>query len=226
MELAVFFLAISAGAPQRQAVLALLATATVWIALAAGALSAGPGRGLDGLLRGGITADATGVVLLGLWLWTPFLTFLGAVKVYCVLAAMALAAVAVVRVGRTRHGRAALAGVMAIALMLAMSTPLWANGLMVSVEGDVRQGVVAWCVDVNPFFAIANATVSSLGLVWHESPALYAVTVLGDRIAVPRIHWYVCVAVMLTLTGIALAARLIRPPTVSPAAPEDPPAGP
>ena len=226
LELGVYFLADAAGATERRAVLAVLAAATVWVSLAVAPLAAGPRAGLDGLLRGGIVADTSGLVLLVLWLMRTPLTFPAAVKVYCILASMALAAVTVVRLGRTRHGRACLAGITATLMMLAVSTPFWANGLMVSLDGPARTRAVAWCVRANPFFAVADATASSLDLVWHEAPRLYAITELGDRVAAPRVHWVAYVVVMLIVAGIALAARLVRPPTVSGPQPENSPAAP
>jgi hypothetical protein len=226
LELGVYFLADAAGATPRRAVMAALAAATVWVALAAAPLAAGPHKGLDGLLRGGLVADTSGLALLALWLMGTPLTFLAAVKIYCILGSMALAAITVVRLGRTRYGRACLAGITATLMMFAASTPFWANGLMVSLDAPARTRVVAWCVRVNPFFAIADATASSLDLIWHEAPRLYAITELGDRVAAPRVHWVAYVVVMLTISGIALAARLVRPPAVSRTFPDNPPATP
>ena len=226
LELGVYFLARAAGATPRRAVVAVLAATTVWVALAVGPLAAGPKKGMDGLLRGGLVADTSGFVLLALWLISAPMTFLAVVKVYCVWGSMALAAIAIVRLGRSRHGRAALAGATAAAMMLAATTPFWANGLMVALDGPAQTRAVAWCVWVNPFYAATDATASSLDLIWHEAPRLYAITELGDRVAMPRANWVACVVTMLIVSGIALAARLVRRPAVTTLEPGNPPAGP
>ena len=226
LELGVYFLAGAAGATERRAVVATLAAATIWVALTAAPLAAGPHKGLDGLLRGGVVADTSGLVLLALWLMRTPLTLLAAVKVYCILGSLALVAITVVRLGRTRYGRACLAGIVAAVMMLAVSTPFSANGLIVSLDGSARTRAVTWCVRVNPFFAVADATSSSLDLIWHESPRLYAITELGDRVAAPRSHWGAFVVGMLIVTGIGLAVRLVRPPNVSRPRPDGPPAAP
>ena len=110
VEVGVYVLALSAGAPRLHAALATLAVATLWTALAAPVLAAEAADGLGAVLRAGIVADASAVALIVLWLSCPQVGLLGAVKIYCILAAMTLPAMAVSRLACGPGGRFALAG--------------------------------------------------------------------------------------------------------------------
>ncbi len=210
LELGVWGLAGLAGASPRNAVLATLAAATVWVCLVGPVLSAGPQRGLGGWMRGGITADATAVTLVVLWLGTPWMTFLGAANVYLILAMVAVAAVTVVRCGRTALARRRLAGGVSVALMAAVTTPLWSNGLIMALQGPARQAAVKWLLAVNPLAAIFTATAKSLGFVWSEAPLMYRITVLGHYVPVPRVGWLATILVYTAVIAAAVAVMLCR----------------
>lgn len=226
VELGAWGLAGVAGASPRDAVLAALAVSTVWVSLAAPILSAGPQRGLAAWMRGGVTADATAVTLAVLWLSTPWMTFLGAANIYLILGMVAVAAVTVVRCGRTALARRRLAGGVSVALMAAVTTPLWSNGLIMALQGSARQAAVKWLMAVNPLAAIFAATAKSLGFVWSESPVMYRITVLGHYVPVPRVGWLATILVYAGLTSAAVAVMLCRRRTPSPTISTDRPDAP
>ena len=216
IELAVFAAAGRAGASQRDAILATLAASVVWVALAGPALAAGPERGIDGLFRGGVVADASAVALLALWLMTGPVTILAAVKIYCILGAMALAAVSIVRCGRSAAGRAGLAVATAVVFMAALASPFWANGLMTAYRGTTQESIVGWCVRMNPMSSIAAAAPKELAFVWHTESVMYNVTVLGEDVPTVQVHWYAAVVIYLIVAGIALGVNLLRKPAAIP----------
>jgi len=216
VELGAYAGAMAAGANQRDATLAALATATVWVALAAGAMAAGARDALGALLRGGVVADASAVTLLALWLAGPYLTFVAVVKVYCLLACMALAGAAAAHLPARPAGRSAAAIVAAIAFLALLTTPLWCGGLLTAMEGSARETAVRWAVAVNPFYGVTAAVVERTGFVWHYGAVMYHLTPIGDYAAPPPMPWYASawrvalVAVLLALAKLAIARRRAR----------------
>lgn len=198
-------------------VLAALAATAVWTALAAPAAAAGPKGRLDALFRGGIVADASAISLLVLWLIVPdnprtgqpYFTFLAAVKIYCTLAAMALAAVAVVTCGRTVAGRHALAVGVAVALMLLLTSLLWAGVPLAAAPAECRTSVAAATLWINPFWSIGAAVVRETDFVWTRYGMMYRLNPVRHY-ATPNVPWYAATVCCLCVAGIATAAGVLR----------------
>lgn len=210
VELGVFFLARAAGTDRRNAVLATLATVVLWVALAAPAFACSGRTTFSALLRGGIVADASAVALLVLWLATPYVTFLAAVEIYCILAAVALATAAAVLTVRPGTGRTVAAVVAASILVLALASPFWIGGLLQETHGEAKQAVVTWAVAANPFYSILSAVVDETAFVWHLAPVMYRITRIGDYAAPPPIPWYSAVVVYGILALMLAATHLLR----------------
>jgi len=211
LELAVFYCGRHVGLPGRDAAIASIAAATVWVALAAPVLAAGRDTPFAAVIRGGAIADASAVLLVVLWLSETGVTFVSAAEVYCVWAAMALAAMALVRMARTSPGRYAVAVGVAALEMLALSTPLWVNGLLAALEGSWREGATAWAVRINPFYSILAALAERMHFVWNEAPLMYRLTRIGDYAAPPAVAWYTAVVIYLIVAALACGVSLLRP---------------
>ena len=211
-----------AGGSSRSAALAVLAVSAVWMAIPV--FASGGRRAFDMLVRGGVVADATGASLLGLWLVCPVFGFLSAIKVYAVLASMALAGMAVVCWARSDRGKLIVAAVVAVATLAALTTPFWGNGLLLALDGSARQSTATGLVAVNPAFSLASATARDLRWVWNEAPLMYRLTVLGQVVPTPVVAWYVTPLIWLGVAAVATPIAVWRRRVVRDAAPEDPPA--
>jgi len=197
--------------------LAALAGATVWTALVAPVAAAGGRDWLDALLRGGVVADASAVVLLALWLIArngqtgePYVTFLAAVKIYCTLAAMALLSVAVVTCGRSVAGRHILAVALTVVFVLLLTSLLWAGVPMAMVDGPAARARVAGAaLWVNPFCSVTAATIAETNFTWYRYGWMYNHTpVVNYPKADPP--WYAATLSCLCAAGIALCAGYLR----------------
>jgi hypothetical protein len=201
--------AMHAWAPgSRDAVMASLLAALGWIVLSGPLLSAGAASGLRGLLRAGISADAAGVVLLGLWLWGS-LSFVEAVKIYCVLAAVAIACAAGGRLGRQVGARHAWAVVWTVLLAALVTTPFWVGAVMMGVEGDARAATVGLAAQVSPVYALSAAMAQSHPFVWHQTAVMYEVALFHDYGSPPPVTWYACAVLHLGLAAAAGGASLL-----------------
>ena len=207
LELGAFGLILACGGSRLGAVLASLAVMVSWTALSPAVLAAGGRSGLSALLRGGIVADASAVTLVVLWLATPAVTLLAAVKVYCTLVAMAIAAVAAVRCARTEFGRYALAVVVAAGLMAAVTTPFWTGGLLLAANAPARQTAASLAVWLNPFYCVTVAIVQEARFVWHQAPVMYHITRIGDYAAAPPALWYTSAAACAALAAVLAGAN-------------------
>ncbi|MDY6912933.1 MAG: hypothetical protein SVT52_00510 [Planctomycetota bacterium] len=207
LELGAYGLILACGGSRLGAVLASLAVMVSWTALSPAVLAAGGRSSLSALLRGVIVADASTVTLVVFWLATPAVTFLAAVKVYCTLAAMAIAAVAAVRCARSEFGRYALAVAVAAGLMAAVTTPFWVGGLLLAVNAPTRPVVASLAVWLNPFYCITAATVEKTHFIWHQAPVMYHVTRIGDYAAAPPVLWYTSAAACAALAAILTGAN-------------------
>ena len=217
IELGTFGLARSFGVPVREAVLATLATMAVWVALSVPAMAASGSTAMGALLRGGIVADTSAVTLIVLCIVTPFVTILAALKIYCILAMVALACVAAVRCARSDRARGAAAVVTAVLLFAAIATPFWTGGLLEAGSYATRQAAVGYVVAVNPLYSIFAAVVEQTGFIWHVAPRLYTVTRIGDAIAPPPPEWYSAAVVYGLMACILVATHLLRRPRRAPA---------
>lgn len=216
-ELGVYAAARTCGAPESSAALGTLATAVVCVVLVAPALASGSCGHLGGVIRGVTVADASAVTLLVLWLAAPgSVTFGGAVRIYCTLAAVALAAVAVVRCGRSVFARSVTAVAVSSVLMALLATPLWIGGLMKATDGPAHRAVVAAAVYANPFYSITTAVSRQTGFVWHLSGVMYGLTRIGSFSPAPEPSWYAATLIYLCIAAAAmgacvLMARIARP---------------
>lgn len=240
VELGVFLGAVACGIDGRQSVMASLAAGVVWVSLAAPAMAAGSNTGLGALLRGGIVADASAVLLIVLWLATPYVSFLAAVKIYCIYAALALAGIAAVRCARAPSARFTLAAVAAIAFMTALASPFWAGGAVHAAEasgsviarsvffisaaaspswpgppppttGRIDSAIVtSTVVHANPFYCIWSVLADRMPYAWHQAPVMYRITYLGNYAAVPAAPWYAAVRIYIYVAGILAVTNLLR----------------
>ncbi|MGC9454803.1 MAG: hypothetical protein ACP5HU_08045 [Phycisphaerae bacterium] len=195
--------------PAARAAVATLAVAVLWVAMTAGPLSAGADTALRSVLRGGAVVDASIPALILLAAVGP-VTALGAVKVYCILAAVALWSVALVRIARTPWGRHALGTAAGVVLFVMLTSPLWTGGLLGAADGAARRNIVWLAVAANPFYAVATATVESTGFVWHQAPLMYSLTPIGDHVAAPSPPWYATVVIYAGLGAIFAGIALLR----------------
>ncbi len=213
VELGVFLGALALGIDRRQSAMASLAAGVVWVILAAPALAAGSNSGLGAVLRGGIVADASAVLLIVLWLATPQVSFLAAVKIYCIYAALALAGSAAVRCARAPAPRFALAAVASIVFITALASPFWAGGALLAAKasGQIDSGIVtSTVVYANPFYCIWSVLADQMPYAWHQAPVIYRITYLGNYPAVPAAPWYAAVIIYMYVAGILAATNLLR----------------
>ncbi len=210
VELGAFFLARAGGAGLTASMLVSLAVSAVWVALASPAFGAG-GQGIMSCwLRGGAVADASAIALFVLWLVVPAMTFVSAVKIYCIYAAVALAAAAVVGVGKSSAGRAGLAVAVAVALMIALASPVWLGGPVSYLEGEAAQALTSAAVKANPFFAVMAAVSENVRQPWTEMTLMYELTALGDTVPLPPVRWHAPVPIYLAVVAAGLGASLVR----------------
>jgi hypothetical protein len=192
------------------ATLGALAGGAVWVALASPVLAAGGKTWVSIMLRGGIIADASAVLLIVLWLVSPYVDLAAAAKIYCIYAASALLAVAAVSCARTTAGRYIAAVIAASAIMLAISTPFWVGGMLKAAGQDVRTALAAAAVRVNPFYSITAAVFDHAKFAWNEAKVLY------DRVQEIQVYasasprWYSAAAIHATLAALLAATNLVR----------------
>jgi hypothetical protein len=209
VELGTWGVALGVGMSPAGALLALSATATLWVALAAPGWACGGHGPLSALLRAGTVADASGVSLLvGWWLAREHggPDLLAVAAVYGVLVSMTLAATALVLVPASRRWRPAWAAAAGCLLWVLLTTPLWVNGLLdvVAFERAVRWATLA--KRVNPFFGVSAA----LGVFWENESLMYRVTVIGEDVPTDGLRWYDPAWRMAALAGLAGAIAAVR----------------
>ena len=182
------YAAASAMASPASAVATLLGS-LLWIVVAAPMFAAGGRSLLEGLLRGAAVIDAGIVVLVVLAAGNDSVGPLGAVKVYLVWCAVALAGCAAAQQARRVRTRHVLAAVAVAAVVLISAGPFWANGMIHAAQGPWRDRSVLAVTASNPVYA----TVACLGdtrFVWHEMPLLYEFTVLDRDVPIKLCPWY------------------------------------
>ena len=212
VELGIYLLGRACGAGIRNSTLAALATGVLWTAVASGVLAGGGKNSLGSLLRGGIVADASAVVLIVLWLSVPQMTLLAALKVYCIYAAMALAAVAAVTAAKSPDGKYTMGVAAAVVMFVSLTTPLWIGGMLAEADPKITRNIVTWATYANPFYCVI-AAVEQMRFVWHRAPLMYHITRIGDSAAPPPVPWfaaaaiYACLAVMLSLVSLLRRRR-------------------
>ncbi len=205
VEMGVFAAALAWRMPRIHAALACLAVCVLWTALAAPVLAAFGQTAMGALLRGGIVADASLASLLVLWVACDEMTLPAALKIYCILATVALAGVAATRLARTPAGRCTCAVLASAVLLAALASPFWVGGAIHGQPRATAEGVVAVAVFTNPFYAATACLTETARFVWHQAPVMYRITRIGDYAAAPPLLWYPAVVIYLAAAG-AMAA--------------------
>jgi len=217
VEMGVFVAGLAWRMPRLHAALAALAVCVLWTALAAPVLAAFGRTAMAALLRGGIVADASLASLLVLWAACDEMTFPAALKIYCILAAVALAGIAATRLARTPAGRCACAVAASAVLLAALASPFWIGGAIHGQPRATAEGVAAAAVYANPFYAATACLTETARFVWHQAPVMYRITRIGDYAAAPPLLWYPAAIVYLSAAGVlAILAALaggVRPQT-------------
>jgi len=214
VELGVFAVAIAGGMSLMHAALAALASCVLWVALATPALAASGRTAMGALFRGGIVADASFVSLLVLWACCDEVTGLGALKIYTVLVALAVAGVAVTRLARTSAGRYIWAMLASTVLLGVLASPFWIGGPIRGAQRETAENLVAAAVYANPFYSATACLTETSRFVWHRSSVMYRITRIGDYASAPPMRWYPAVLVYLVAAGamacVAVLAKAIR----------------
>lgn len=210
VQLSVFLLPQAYGVSGRMALPASLIMAGVWVATASAIFAAGPRSAISGILRGGSVADATAVLLVVLWLYSPGVTFVAAVKLYCIYASVALCAIAAARCASS-VGFRYLGAVVAATLLTALQAGLfWLPGLLQLAPTSQKAALAGIGLRANPLYGAFSAIADEAGFVWHYAEVMYGITPLGEDIAVPPVQWYEPVAVHLAIACILAASWLVR----------------
>jgi hypothetical protein len=210
VQLGAFLLPQACGVLPGMAVPGSLIVTGVWVALASAIFSAGPRGAISGILRGGCVADATAVLLVVLWLCTPEVTFISAVKLYCIYASVALCAIAAGRCASSLRFRYLGAVVAATLLSLLQAGLFWLPGLLQLVPQEHKVIIAGMGLRANPLYGAFSAIAEESGFVWHYADVMYRITPLGEDIAVPPVQWYEPVMVYLLVAGILAATWLVR----------------
>ncbi len=214
IELGFYFVGEILQAGKLNSTLAALAAGAIWVPLASGPLSVGARDVFGGLLRGGIVADASAITLIVLWLTTPYLTFMAAVKIYCIYAAMAVFAVAAARFTLYKGGPTAgytVAVAAAVLIFASLASPFWVEGPAGSVPPSLRDGVVEWSVYANPFYCVLAAVVRKTGYIWHEQGMMYETISHIRDFTPPAAKWYTSAVIHIAAAGVLSGLGLIFP---------------
>ena len=211
VQLCVFLLPQAYGVSAGRAIPASLIITGVWVALASAIFAAGPRSTISGILRGGSVADATAVLLVVLWLCTPDVTFLSAVKLYFIYASVALCAIAAARCALSLRFRY-LGAVIGATLLGALQGGLfWLPGLLQLLPTAQKAAIAGIGLRANPLYGAFSAIADKSGFVWHYADVMYRITPLGEDIPVPPVQWYEPMVVHLAVAGILSATWLLRP---------------
>ena len=204
------------GLSADRAVLATLAMMVVWVPIAAAAWATGA-TGLGRCcLRGGEMADASAIALIMFWL-TGAISFVGAVKLYCILMVVALFACAIVSLSRCVRRRVVLAGVASVISVVMLASPVWLSGPANTMSQETVRPLTVWAVRANAYFATTEAIADRINFVWIDSGLMYRLTPLGDHLALPRAEWYWPIVIFLPsaaiIGAIGVLIRRIQPAT-------------
>ena len=220
--LAAFLIARQGGLPGRDPVMAFLAVAVLWVTMAPPILAAGPERLWGALLRAGCAIDGTFLALLGLWAMAGNVSFVGAMEVYCTLAAVGLAGAAAARCARTGAGRYT-AAILALAVQTAvLAAPFAIGGALRALSNQAALRAVSWCYHVHPLASASAALRSGTNVVWEKIGWSYWVSDSGAYPSAVATPWYAAALVYLPLAGVLGAAAWLACRGRITASPEDP----
>ena len=183
------------------AVVAAVGVALLWVTLAGPTLAAGGRTRLAALVRGGMVADGSGVALLVMAAASPALGLLSAVKVYLVLAAVALAGISAVLLARGAVARQVTAMAAALVLSAILAGPFWIGGLLGWLDEPATGTAAKAAVWANPFYSATAALGPRVPFVWHLAPRMYQWTRLGTDVAVAPPRWWQAAVVYLAVAA-------------------------
>ncbi len=201
------------GVSFRDSTIAMLAVTSLWMAFVPGCFAAGGVNNFSGLLRGGIVADTAAVSLLALWVAGRFggleegISLLGAVKIYCVYASVALAGIAVVCLARRPVARAALAVGAGCVFVAALASPLWISAWVGGTGGST---LVTWAVRINPFYAVSDAVVGEMKFIWDGEGLMYDWSRVGEYAIPSPVGWYETCLLYLGLAACLAIPAVVR----------------
>lgn len=223
VELGAYWLSISMGTSAGRALVATMAVAVLWLAIAGPAAAAWGKGAWSSLMRCGAVADASGIVLIILWIVATDengrarLNFLTVVEMYCVLASMAILAMALVCMFHSPAGKAAMALIASACMFIAMASPFWAGWWLTGDDPRANQNAATWLVAVNPFFAILTCLndIRASAFDWLTSDVMYQITRMSDYVAPRRVPWYETTLLWLAAAAgaciVGFVARLLHP---------------
>jgi len=145
-----------------------------------------------------------------LWITRPEVTFVSAVKLYCIYASLALCGIAAGRLASSETFRY-LTGVAGAVLLVAMqSSLLWLGGLLQLLPSGSRSAVAGMALRANPLYGVFSAIADETQFVWHYAEIMYRITPLGEDIAVPPVYWYEPTVVYLTIACLLASTWFLR----------------
>ena len=175
----------------------------LWVIIAAPIFSASGERFVDGLVRGGIIIDTTGVFLIILAIIRQEMTILGALEIYLILCSVGLVEILLVRFSSDVRRRFTISAAVILAMVIISASPFWTNGIIQSFHPNQRDKVATIIRAVNPVFATVDCPTDGVDFVWNERPILYEYTILGRDVPSRPAPWYMTVAIFAALGGIA-----------------------
>jgi len=175
----------------------------LWVIIAAPIFSASGERLVDGLVRGGIIIDTTGVFLIILAIVRQEITIPGAIEIYLILCSIGLVEILLTWFSSDVRKRFILSAAVILVMVMISAGPFWTNGIIQSFHPNQRDKVATIVRAVNPVFAVTDCLTERLDFVWNERPVLYEFTILGRDVSSRPVPWYMTVAIFATLGGIA-----------------------
>ena len=218
VEIGAYAIARTSGTIARDSLVAALAAATMWVALASATMAAGGEGNWSAALRGAVPAGASLAAMLALWPVARmpegncYLTLAGVLEAWCVLAAMAAFSVAAVCCGRGRAARAAFSLAAAAVLASAVADPFWTSGIIAAMKPDyhAQTSVVAWAVRANPFYSVVAADAETLRFFWHELGLMYSRVKTFPNYSPPPIQWYTAAGIYAALGAVLGLVAFLR----------------
>ena len=175
----------------------------LWVIIAAPIFSASGEKLVDGLVRGGIIIDTTGVFLILLAIIRQEMTILGAIEIYLIFCSVGLVEILLARFSSDVRRRFTISAAVMLAMAIISASPFWTNGIIQSFHPNQRDKVATIIRAANPVFATADCSTDGVDFVWNERPILYEYTILGRDIPSRPVPWYMTVAIFAALGGIA-----------------------
>ncbi|MCD6378631.1 MAG: hypothetical protein J7L99_07270 [Planctomycetes bacterium] len=185
----------------------------LWVIIATPIFSASGERFIDGLVRGGIIIDTTGVFLIILAIIRQEMTILGAIEIYLIFCSVGLVEILLTWFSSDVRRRFTISAAVILAMVIISASPFWTNGIIQSFHPNQRDKVATIIRAANPVFATVDCPTDGVDFVWNERPILYEYTILGRDIPSRPVPWYMTVAIFAALgviAGVILSWRAWR----------------